>query len=287
MDLSKTQKFGVRSMSSELRRVLLRAPALTGDFAAADWREPDPDLLARQHERFAGLLADLGCEVEVAPAVDGLVDATYARDPALVTGRGAILFEMAKPIRRAEPELLGEAFEKAGVPILGRLTGDARADGGDFVWLDAETLLVGRSYRTNDEGIRQIAELVEPEGVRVTSVDVPHDQGPEHVLHLMSFLSPLAPDLAAVHLPLAPVRLVEELHARGVTIVPVDDAEYATMACNVLAVRPRVVVMVEGNPRTRAALEAHGCEVHTYAGSEISVKGDGGPTCLTAPLLRD
>jgi dimethylargininase len=279
-------RYGVRSMSAPLRRVLVRRPAITGDFAAADWRPPDPGLLTRQHEEFCALLSGLGCEVEVADALPGLVDSTYLRDPGLMTGRGAVLFQMAKPVRASEPEHLGEAMNAAGVPVTGRLTGTARTDGGDYIWLDEQTLLAGRGYRTNAEALRQLAGLLETEGVTVQSVDVPHDRGPEHVLHLMSFISPLADDLALVYPPLAPVALMQALAGRGVTIVPVPAEEYETMACNVLAVRPRQVVMLDGNPRTRALLEAAGCEVHTYQGSEISLKGDGGPTCLTAPVWR-
>ncbi|HEY0575691.1 MAG TPA: arginine deiminase family protein [Pseudonocardia sp.] len=278
--------FGVRSMSAPLRRVLLRRPATTGDFAAADWRTPDPVLLGCQHDEFAALLGALGAQVELADPADGLVDAVYARDPALVTGRGAILFQMAKPVRRPEPELLGTEFERAGVPVIGRLTGDAVADGGDFIWLDEHTLVVGRSYRTNEPAVAQLRVLLAEEGVTVVSVDLPHATGPDHVLHLMSFISPVADDLAVVYPPLAPVSLMQTLAGRGITVVPVDDEEYLSMGCNVLAVRPRVAVLVDGNPRTRAALEAHGCETHVYDGSEISVKGDGGPTCLTAPLWR-
>ncbi|MHB1593616.1 MAG: dimethylarginine dimethylaminohydrolase family protein [Streptosporangiaceae bacterium] len=281
-----TPGLGIGSMSAPLRRVLVRRPALSGDFAGAAWRVPDPGLLAAQHEAFCDLLTTLGCEVVVADAADGLVDATYVRDPALVTGRGAILFQMAKTARVAEPELLGAEFEAAGVPVIGRLTGSARADGGDFIWLDGHTVLAGRSYRTNPAGHRQVAEILAGEGVTLESADLPHDQGPGHVLHLMSLISPLADDLAVVFPPLAPVALMETLADRGVTVVPVPADEYQSMGCNVLAVRPRVVVMIEGNPATRAALEAHGCEVHCYDGSEISLKGDGGPTCLTAPLWR-
>jgi N-dimethylarginine dimethylaminohydrolase len=291
MDSAGTQiapdvSFGVRSMSAPLRRVLLRRPATTGDFAAADWRTPDPVLLGRQHDEFAALLGALGAQVELADPADGLVDAVYARDPALVTGRGAILFQMVKPVRRREPELLGTEFERAGVPVIGRLTGDAVADGGDFIWLDEHTLVVGRSYRTNEPAVAQLRVLLAEEGVTVVSVDLPHATGPDHVLHLMSFISPVADDLAVVYPPLAPVSLMQTLAGRGITVVPVDDEEYLSMGCNVLAVRPRVAVLVDGNPRTRAALEAHGCETHVYDGSEISVKGDGGPTCLTAPLWR-
>lgn len=279
-------RFGVRSMVAPLRRVLVRRPATTGDFAGADWRTPDPELLDRQHDQFCQLLADLGCDVEVAAAADDMVDATYVRDPGMITRRGAVLFQMAKPARAAEPPLLGTALEAAGVPVVGRLTGSARADGGDIIWLDDRTLLVGRSYRTNVEGVRQLRDIMAAEGVVVGSADMPHDRGPAHVLHLMSVISPVADDLAVVYPPLAPVPVMEELAERHVRIVTVPATEYETMACNVLAVRPGVVVMLAGNPRTRAALEAAGCEVHVYEGSEISLKGDGGPTCLTAPILR-
>jgi dimethylargininase len=273
-------------MSAPLRRVLLRRPSLAGDFAGAAWRVPDPGLLARQHQAFGQLLTDLGCEVEVAPAVDGLVDATYVRDPGLVTGSGAVLFQMAKPARAAEPAHLGAALSDAGVPVVARLAGNARADGGDFIWLDERTVVAGRSYRTNAEGLRQLTEILAAEGTRLEPVDLPHDRGPGHVLHLMSLISPVADDLAVVYPPLAPVALMQTLAERGIRVVPVDAGEYETMGCNVLAVEPRRVVMVDGNPRTRAALESAGCEVHEYEGSEISVKGDGGPTCLTAPIWR-
>jgi dimethylargininase len=279
-------RYGVRSMVAPLRRVLVRRPAVSGDFAGAGWRQPDAAVLIRQHDQFCELLDQLGCEVTVAAAADQLVDATYVRDPGLVLGRGAVLFQMVKPVRKAEPPLLGLALAAAGVPVRARLTGAAHADGGDFIWLDEQTLLIGRSYRTNAAGVSQLAGMLAPDQITVRSVDLAHDQGPEHVLHLMSLISPVADDLAVVYLPLCPVALMEELADREVTVVPVDHDEYQTMACNVLPVRPGVVVMLDGNPATRRALERHGCEVHVYQGSDISMKGDGGPTCLTAPLWR-
>jgi N-dimethylarginine dimethylaminohydrolase len=273
-------------MSARLRRVLLRSPSVSGDFAAANWRVPDAGLLTRQHQVLGQLLTDLGCQVEVAPAVEGLVDAIYVRDPGLVIGSGSVLFQMAKPDRAAEPAHLGAALAAAGVPVVARLDGAARADGGDFIWLDERTMVGGRSYRTSAEGLRQLAEILTAEGARLEPVDLPHDRGPGHVLHLMSLISPVADDLAVVYPPLAPVALMEMLADRGIQVVAVDAGEYETMGCNVLAIEPRRVVMVDGNPRTRAALESAGCEVHAYDGSEISLKGDGGPTCLTAPIWR-
>src|SRR6266542_1446328 len=181
-------------------------------------------------------------------------------------------------------ELLAD-LEALGVPVVGRLDGAAVADCGDLLWLDDRTLLAGRGYRTNAEAHRQLAAILAAEGVVLDRCDLAHDQGPERLLHLLSVVSPVAEDLAVVFEPLAPVPLLEELLARMVRWVPVDPDEYATLGSNVLAVRPGVVVMADGNPRTRRALEAEGCEVHVYPASELA-KGNGGPTCLTRPLLR-
>jgi N-dimethylarginine dimethylaminohydrolase len=152
-------------------------------------------------------------------------------------------------------------------------------------WLDPDTLAVGRSYRTNAAAHEQLAELLEEEGVTVERADLPHHRGAEHVMHLMSVLSPVAEDLAVVFSPLAPVPLLELLAERGYRTVECHPDEFESQGCNILAVRPGVVVMTSDNRRTRRALEAEGVEVHTYDATEIN-KGDGGPTCLTRPLLR-
>jgi dimethylargininase len=277
--------FGVRSMSADLRRVLVVRPTTTGDFAGAGWRRPDGDALLREHAAFVDVLEGLGVEVVVAEAPEGMVDACFAYDPVFVTGAGAIELQMAKPARRDEPAFLAAEVEKAGVPVIGRLTGAATADGGDMCWLDESTLAVGRGYRTNRAAHDQLAEILGREGVTVERADLPHHLGAAHVMHLMSVVSPVAPDLAVVFEPLAPVPLLELLAERGYRVVAADPDELDDQGCNVLAVRPGVVVMADAAPRTRAALEAAGVEVHTYPAAEVN-KGDGGPTCLTRPLLR-
>lgn len=278
--------FGVTSMTARLERVLVRRPTTTGDFAGAGWRHPDGAGLLRQHERFCELLAGLGCDVVVADAVDGLVDAVYMYDSAFVSGRGALILRSAKPAREAEAGHAETSLVAAGVPVAGRLEGPARADGGDLLYLDDRTLVAGRGYRTNAEAHRQLVDYFAGEGIAVERVDLPHDQGPAHVLHTMSFISPVTPDLCVTFPPLMPVPLVELLAERGIRQVPVPEAEYLSMGCNVLAVAPGVVVLLAGNVQTARALAAHGCDVHEYDGSELSLKGDGGPTCLTRPLLR-
>ena len=190
-------------------------PTTTGDFAGAGWRTPDGDALLREHAAFVAVLDGLGVEVVVADAPEGMVDACFAYDPVFVTGAGAIELRMVKPARRDEPAFLAAEVEKAGVPVIGRLTGAATADGGDMCWLDETTLAVGRSYRTNAAAHDQLAEILGREGVTVERADLPHHLGAGHVMHLMSVVSPVAPDLAVVFEPLAPVPLLELLAERG------------------------------------------------------------------------
>ena len=279
--------FGVTSMSAPLRRVLVRRPATAGDWASAGWREPDADLLRRQHEAFTELLDGLVEEVHVADALEGQVDAVYMHDPVMVTGRGAIPLRMRKPMREREPGHLAQELERLGVPVLGELPEGAYADGGDRFWLDDATMAIGLGYRTNRAGAAAVAELAAPEGVAVETYDLPHDLGPDHVLHLQSLLSAVTEDLCVVFEPLSPVRFLADLRERGFDWIAVDEASYLKMGTNILAVRPGVVVMVDGLPELRRELERRGVEVHVYDGSELSLKGDGGPTCLTAPLHRD
>ncbi|HEY6835582.1 MAG TPA: arginine deiminase family protein [Gaiellaceae bacterium] len=278
----------VQSMTAPLRRVLVRAPRaedLPG-WQACGWRaEPDAAGIAREHEAFCALLEEAGAQVVLAEsAAEGNPDAIYAYDPALVTDQGALLLNPGKEIRRAEPAALGEDLERAGIPVAGRLAGSEWAEGGDCCWLGERTLLVGRGYRTNDEGIEALRRLL-PE-VEIVVFDLPHWHGRGEVMHLLSLLSPLDDDLVVAYPPLLPVRLAELLERRGIQIVPVRDEELDSMGTNVLALAPRVGLAVHGNPATRRRLEAAGVEVLVYEGTELS-KGDGGPTCLTRPLLRD
>jgi N-dimethylarginine dimethylaminohydrolase len=270
-------------MTAPLRRVLVRRPATDGNWLGAGWRVPDAAALARQHESFCALLADLGAQVEIAPALDGLVDAVYVHDPLLLTARGGLPLRMRKPARALEPGHARAELERLGVPVLGELPEGAYADGGDRFWIDDELMAIGLGYRTNRAGAEAVAAV---SGVAVETYDLPHDQGPAHVLHLQSFISAVTDELCVVYEPLAPVRLLEDLRERGRRWIAIDRDSYDAMGCNILAVRPGVVVMVDGVAAVRRELERAGVEVHVYDGSELSLKGDGGPTCLTAPLLR-
>jgi dimethylargininase len=280
--------FGCQSMTARLRRVLVRPP-VSGSWAAwkaYGWRaEPDPARMEDEHAAFRELITDAGAEVVLAETPQGIdPDAIYVYDPALVTDQGALLLRPGKEGRRGEVEVLGADLVEAGVPVAARIDAPGLAEGGDTLWLDERTLLVGRGYRTNDDGIRQLTEALP--GVEVLTFDLPHLRGAGEVLHLLSLLSPLDEDLAVAYPPLMPVRLVELLAVRGVELVDVPDEEFETMAPNILALAPRVALALEGNDETRRRLERAGVDVRVYRGDEISRKGDGGPTCLTRPILR-
>ncbi len=278
--------YGVTSMTAPLRRVAVRAPAAASDFAHAHWAQPlDVELLIDQHAQFVGILQGLGCDVVELPPLEGLPDSCFTYDPAFTISDGVITLRAAKEVRVGEGERLAADLAAAGVPTVASLTGSATADGGDMFWLDDTTLAVGRSYRTNAVAVAQLEEILRPRGIRVEVYDVPHDQGPEWCLHLMSVVSPVREDLAVVYERLAPVAMLEELRRRGVELVAVPEVDWLSLGCNVLATAPGVVVMASGNEATGEALAARGCEVHVYAASEIS-KGEGGPTCLTRPIWR-
>ena len=275
-------------MTATLRRVLVRPPASAG---FATWREygwrsePDVVKLAEEHEAFCNAIGAGGAEVVVAEtALPTDPDAIYVFDPAIVSDRGAIVLRPGKEGRLAETEAIAADLERAGVPVVVRLEAPASADGGDTIWLDESTLLVGRGYRTNDDGIHALGKALP--GVTVLPFDPPHLHGSEIVLHLLSLLSPLDDDLVVAYLPLLPVRLVQLLKELDIRIVEVPDEEFETMGPNVLALAPRIALALEGNVETRKRLERAGVDLSVYRGDEISRKGDGGPTCLTRPLLR-
>ncbi|MGQ0603715.1 MAG: dimethylarginine dimethylaminohydrolase family protein [Anaerolineales bacterium] len=288
--------YGAQTMVGELKGVLLKRPAeafINQITIETQWQmlnyfgEPDFDVAAMQHEQLMQLLNRAGAEILTLPKTEGAgLDSVYVHDAALVCARGAILCNMGKPLRRGEPAAMGALFHSLGVPVLGAIGGEGLLEGGDVLWVDDRTVAVGEGYRSNAAGIRQLRALLGDLVDDVLSVQLPHWTGPDDCLHLQSNISLLDHKLALVYSRLLPVPFRQYLLKRGLTFIEVPDNEYDSMGCNVLAVAPRKVIAVDGNPITRSRMEAAGVEVWTYAGSDISLKGAGGPTCLTRPFWR-
>ncbi len=283
--------YGSQSMVDPLRKVLVKRPDQA--FAVDDpvrWHytaRPDLEAAQREHDALVAILRQAGAEViyhdEYQPE---RADAIFVHDPVLVTDRGAVVLRMGKALRRGEEAALARRLTQVGVPIHYILHGDAMAEGGDLLWLDHDTLAAAQGFRTNAEGLRQLRECLGFLGVEIIPVPLPYYCGAESCLHLMSIISLLDHDLAVVYPRLMPVPFWQLLQERGIGLVQVPDEEFDSMGCNVLALSPRKCLMLEGNPITRSRLEQAGCEVSTYVGNEISLKAEGGPTCLTRPILR-
>ena len=249
--------------------------------------KPDFRNAITEYASFQSALQLQGAEIFYLPEDPTVnMDSIYCRDAAIATDNGMIICNMGKAARINEPLAEQKAFEANGIPVLGTITAPGTLEGGDVAWLDEHTLAVGHTYRTNEEGIKQLATLLKPLDVEVIIVPLPHYKGPEDVFHLMSVLSPVDKDLAVVYSPLMPIVFRNLLLKRGYQLVEVPGEEFESMGCNVLALAPRECLMLDGNPGTKAALENAGCKVTVYRGKEISIKGGGGPTCLTRPIYR-
>ena len=282
------RRFGAQSMSAPLIDVVVKRPdAAFGrafdDPAHGFLGSVDLDVAQREHDAFVDVLASLGPRVHVLDVEIASPDLTYTFDPLLVADGGAIPLRPGKPNRVPESAVLEAWTAGAGIPTLGRIEAPGTIEGGDTFWMRPDLLIIGRTLRTNSEGVRQLGDIV---GGEVRVFDVPYWRGPAELIHLLSVISPVADDLAVVFPPLLPVGLWELLGDLGIGMIDVPEEEFGTLGCNVLAVRPGVVILAEGNPATAAALAAAGCEVHTYPATEIGINGSGGPTCMTRPILR-
>lgn len=281
-------------MTAPLRRVALKKPGpslLTAD--PDDWHYgPDfePDKVAEDHARLVRVLSQAGVEISWMPDNDdGIADAVFTYDASLMTPSGAVLMSPGKPNRQGEQDLHRAYYDSQGIPIVGQITGSARAEAGDTLWLDTNTLVVGRGFRTNPEGIHQLHQIMRSMNVDVHVFDLPVYLGAAACLHLMSLISLVDTTTALICSRLLPVGLLEQLQNRSFHLVEAPFAEFeksGTLSTNVLAISPGDCVMLDGFPETRSALLAAGLSVSVFEGRALCIGCEGGPTCLTRPLHR-
>ena len=291
------KEFGCQDMTSTIRRVLIKSPEnayknqVNIDSQYQDlnyFGKPDFVRSLEDYESFRSILKKSGVEIHDLPADDiTSLDSIYTHDPCLISNSGVVLCSMGKILRKKEPEMISKYFKSLNIPIIGKISPPGKLEGGDIVWIDNRTVAVGVGYRSNLEGIAQLKEILSGDVDEIIPVHLPHWTGPSDCLHLMSNISPIDRDLFLVYSKLLPVSFREYLLDRGIKLLEVPDDEYESMGCNVLAIAPKKVIMIEGNNITKNLLEKEGVDVSTYPGLEISYKGAGGPTCLTRPFLRE
>ena len=287
---------GCQDMISSVRRILLKHPKdafitqkkINNQSKKLNYSSPpDLKLACEQYEYFLKLILAFEPEVHFLPrSNDSSLDSIYTHDPCIITNDGVILCNMGKKERSTEPDEMSLFFSSIGIPIKGRIESPGTLEGGDIVWIDERTVAIGEGYRSNAEGIRQFKEILGDQIDEVISVALPHWTGSKDCLHLMSNVSPIDHKLFLVYSRLLSVPFRKYLLNRKIKLIEVPDEEYYSMGCNVLTMARRKVIMIKGNPITQKRLEDEGVEVSTYNGSEISLKGAGGPTCLTRPFYR-
>ena len=288
--------YSCHNMVNPIKKIILKHPkdafkdqdTINKQFSRLNYFEaPNFNKAISDYDKFVGLLISFDIELHFLPKDNSTsIDSIYTHDPCVVSNNGVILCNMGKKSRLAEPNTMEEYFKSIQLPILGRIKAPGTLEGGDVVWIDEKTIAVGEGYRTNKEGIKQLKHLLSDQVEKVISVPIPHWTGPKDCLHLMSNISPIDHNLYLVYSRLLPVPFRKYLLDRNIELIDVPDEEYESMGCNVLAVAPRKVIMINGNLITKQLLEKKDIDVYTYDGAEISIKGAGGPTCLTRPFVR-
>lgn len=285
--------WGVNTMAGRLRRVGMRRPGaiLSADPQRWHYAKPiDAAALSAQYADFVELVEASGAEIVWFPDdADDLADSVFTYDPSFVVPAGAIVLRPGKDLRADEASLHDRFYREAGIDVLGQIEAPGLIEGGDCFWLDETTIAVGRGFRTNQAGIDQFAAIVEPTGISVEVFDLPYLHGPEACLHLMSVVSPLDHNLALVHAPLVPTALYQRMQGLGYELLHAPAGEFEAslgLNLNVLATSPRTCIAVAGFPGTVALMRSAGCEVTVFDADELCIPCEGGPTCLTRPLLR-
>ena len=290
------KEFGCQDMTKPIKRILIKHPnsayktQANIDEQAKNlnyFGTPNFEQAINDYNKFLNILKSFDIEIHTLPADNKTsLDSIYTHDPCLISNSGVILCSMGKQLRKSEPEMIANYFSSIGIPIAGEITPPGNLEGGDIVWIDDRTVAVGVGYRSNLEGINQLKSILGSDVDTIIPVDLPHWTGPDDCLHLMSNVSPIDSNLFLVYSRLLPVSFRQYLLDRKIELIEVPDEEYDSMGCNVLAIAPKKVIMLSGNLITEQRLKDAEVEVHTYDGSEISIKGAGGPTCLTRPFYR-
>jgi N-dimethylarginine dimethylaminohydrolase len=278
----------MQTMCGVLEAVMVARPVAWA--GAVDWRglgylrAPDAELAAVQHAALVTLLRDAGAEVMEFDAATLSADAVYTHDASFPTDGGLVAMRMGKAARAQEPHRHAAYLAGLGIAQLGAIEAPGSVEGGDLVWLDASTLLVGRGFRTNAAGVEQLRLLL-PD-VDVVEVHLPYGNGRGECLHLMSVMSVLDATTMLIDRRWLSVPCFSLLEERGTRLIDIDEGERESFACNVLSLGAGRLVSLSQNPVTNAAMRGAGFEVQTFDGSEIALNGGGGPTCLTRPLRR-
>ena len=297
------RRWGCNSDVGQLRMVLMHRPGEEmavldatkriehlnsfGDAEGQTWywrgtRLPEVGELQAQHDALTAVLRAEGVEiVPLARCAEGRHKSVYTRDSSIAVEGGAIVTRLGPVVRRGEEAPVTETLAQLGMPILRTINGTGLMEGGSFVWLKPGLAAIGLSSRVNEEGARQVEEVLTATGAEVLRVELPG-----YRLHIDGALVMVDADTAIVNPAVLPFWFLERLERLGIRQVEVHPDD-PTGCLNCLAVRPGRVVMQPGlSPRTADRLDELGIEIVPVE-YDLMFEGGGGIHCSTSPLIRD
>ena len=289
--------FGAQNMVSHLKKVLMKKPQnFMSKVDSQKWNYTSPldqDIINENYNEFYKIIKNSGTEIvnlKLKSENEELCDSIFTHDPSLVLNDGAIILNMGKNLRKKEAEEHINFYNEEKIPIIGKVINNGTIEGGDCLWINKKTLLVGESYRTNKIGIDQLGNIVNKYDIKLMPIKLPKYNNENSCFHLMSLISMLDNDLAIGCMSLLPTDLINLLKENDIKTIGIPEDEYfksKTLAVNILALSPRNLVVMKGYPKTIDLLIKSGCKINLFSGAELCIKTEGGATCLTRPIWRE
>ncbi len=284
-------------MVSTLKKVLMKKPqSIMSEVNLEKWNYGSPlsqERIDKDYKEFEKIIRNSGVQInylQIEEEQKELCDSIFTHDPSLLLNQGAIILNMGKKLRKEEARLHKKFYDRNNIPIIGEIKENGTVEGGDCLWIDNKTLLVGESYRSNKDGINQLSKILSRLNIKCIPIKLTKNNNPNSCFHLMSIISMLDYDLAIGCLSKIPENMKEILKKRNIKLIGISEEEYIkskTLAVNILALSPRKLVLINGYPKTQKLLLDEGNELNLFNGSELCIKAEGGPTCLTRAILRN
>jgi len=306
-------RYGAQSEYGKLKSVLMHIPGEEINIVSGSNREdylfrevPDLDRFKYEHEKFVKILKEEGVRVylveeevsgELIEAIKLCPNMVFTRDNGTITKSGAIIGRMKHHARSVEPIIVREALKNIGVPIQAVIEAPAIFEGGDAVWLDEETLMIGYGPRTNEEAVKKVLM----EGLGKTFKNLIAVPLPGRRVHLDGALMILSDKIAVTRIEdismypskmymedgrIKIINLAKWLMEKGYELITVNDREDRMFGANLVAIGEMKVLSYLWNRRIMRELEKRGFDVIGVEGYEL-VKGGGGLHCMILPIERE
>lgn len=278
----------VSNATGKLRKVLLCPPTYfsfqpINEITKAVLEEgehADLKTFLREHEDLIRAYRDNDVEVELMEPVEGLPYMVYTRDFGACLAEGVLIGSFKEHVRQGEELYYEKKLRELEVPVLAKID-QGFFEGGDFWLLDEATVVQGVVARTDWEGLRNAADVLEPLGYTVRGIQLPSKN-----LHLDMAFNIVAPGVAVSATEQMPEFFIKMLAKRRFQLIDVPSEGVFKHYCNIQCLGDDRVLTFAGNTDVNRKLKALGLEVVAPEITQI-LKGGGGPHCMTFPLLRD